>query len=104
MSLELTLSQIIGVECGNVHFSRDCRSYRHPEGGYVHGTISLELSFTTRKQLLENSYGSVKITSMGCDYNGWNGTSEYTYAAVLIRGENTSKIAEALADELFWKD
>lgn len=104
MSLETTLSKIIGVDCGNVCFSRDSHACGHTSGYYVHGPISIKLSFTTQKQLLENSYGSIKIALMDCYYNGWDGISEYTYNAVLVRGENTSKIAEAIADELFWKE
>jgi hypothetical protein len=91
MSLESVLSEILGVPCGNVKFTREGSSQEFFEcGEYLHSLIKCYLEFTTLKPLPALSrVGSLVIAS-----------EKGKYLAALLKGEETSRIARAVADEL----
>jgi len=99
MSLESVLSEILGVPCGNVKFTRESSSNVLVGDEYVHGLIKCNLTFTTTKPIKEypakNKFGSLGITSM-LAYN----ITKYQYDVVLFEGEETSRIVRAITDEL----
>jgi len=91
MSVESVLSEILGVPCGNVKFSAEAPSCVHSRGEiYEHGTRTYYLKFTTRLPLRKLQIGSLIITSINCT----------NYEAILLKGEETSRIVRAIADEL----
>ena len=99
MSLESVLSEILGVPCGNVKFTRESSSQALVHGEYVHGRVNYALVFTATKPIKEYpakyKFGSVGITSM-LAYN----ITKYQYDVVLFEGEETSRIVRAITDEL----
>lgn len=93
MSVESVLSEILGVPCGNVKFTREADS-GEPLGYdyYIHGMIRHYIEFTTKKPLEDFRVGSVIVITMNnyiCKYQ-----------AVLVKGEETLRIVRAIADEL----
>lgn len=99
MSLESVLSEILGVPCGNVKFTRESSSNVLVCGEYVHGLIECNLTFTTTKPLVKYpvqcTFGSVYIVDL-LMYN----ITKYKYTALLLKGEETSRIVRAIAYEL----
>lgn len=107
MSVELVLSEILGVPCGNVKFTRKSSSewvgYQPTgepmkEGYYTHGIVRCSISFTTLKRLdfiLDPRFGNVYLSS-----EVRQNLKEWEYTAVLLYGEETKMIAKAIYDDL----
>ena len=91
MRVEEVLSKILGVPCGNVKFTLegsssdffDCKEY-------VHGLVRCYLEFTTLAKPENLRVGSLIVTSY----------RENEYTAVLVKGEETSRIARAVYEGL----
>jgi len=92
-ALESVLSEILGVSCGNVKFTRESSSQDVLLCDiYLHGVIRCYLEFTTRSPLAHLRIGSIVIITASHVKN--------TYYAELLKGEETSRIVRAIADEL----
>jgi len=92
MSLESVLSEILGVPCGNVKFTREGYSqefFNFDE--YVHGITQYHLEFTTKKPLVDLEVGSI----VSCKFEN------NRYLAVLLKGKETDSIVRAIVDELW---
>ena len=91
MSVESVLSEILSVPCGNVKFTSEGNSsefFGCKE--YAHGLVRCYLEFTTLAKPENLRVGSLIITSYR--------NNEYT--AVLVRGEETARIAKAAYEGL----
>lgn len=99
MSVEEVLSEILRVPCWNVKFTRESSSQEFLESNkYVHGLIRCYLEFTTKRCISEElNLGSIRLSSQVKD---WCGFKQYKYTAILLKGEETSRIVRAIADEL----
>lgn len=84
MSLKSVLSEIIGVPCTEVQvkYSTAC---------FSHGVF---LNFVTNSVLSERNYGSIASLYQSHSPCG------YECNAILLKGEETSRIIRAIADEL----
>ena len=91
MRVEEVLSEILGVPCGNVKFTSegssidffDCKEY-------AHGMVRCYLEFTTLAKLENLRVGSLIVSSY----------RNNAYTAVLVRGEETVRIAKAVYEGL----
>lgn len=102
MSLESILSALVGVPCGNVTFSRQAISAESYSGEFVHGLNNISISFDTHELLSKQKFGSIRVISQSADGNQYAKT-RYSYSAILLYGEETYLVAQAIADELYCK-
>ena len=91
MRVEEVLSEILGVPCGNVKFTSEGNSIDFVGcKEYAHGLVRCYLEFTTLAKPENLRVGSLIVTSYR--------KNEYT--AVLVKGEETSRIARAVYEGL----
>ena len=93
--IDEVLSEIVGVPCGNVKFTLEGNSLEFFDcKEYVHGRVQCFIEFTTLEKinsLTDYRFGSLNI----CTVEG------NKYSAVLLRGKETARIAQTIADVCF---
>ena len=90
--IDEVLSEIVGVPCGNVKFILERNSSEFLGcKEYVHGRVQCFLEFTTLekiKPLTNYRFGSLIV----------RGAESNKCYAVLLRGKETARITQAIAD------
>ena len=93
--IDEVLSEIVGVPCGNVKFTLERNSSEFFDcKEYVHGRFQCFLEFTTLEKinpLTNYRFGSLIVCTVESN----------KYSAVLLRGKETDRITQAIADMCF---
>ena len=98
--IDEVLSEIVGVPCGDITFSLCIESVGQTLGDYyVNGIQRSTVEFKTKIRIESDQIGSIYLYPIGAvQCQGVD--VEYSYKGILVKGEETSRIARAVYEGL----
>lgn len=98
--IDKVLSDIVGVSCGDIKFSLCVESMGHTLGNYyVNGIQRATIEFKTKERIKSDQIGSLYLYPVGAVLEN-SIQLEYFYKGILVKGNETAMIAQAIADGL----
>ena len=98
--IDEVLSEIVGVPCGDITFSLCVESVGQTLGDYYVNAIQRgAIEFKTKVRIESDQIGSIYLYPIGT-VQCRSVDVEYFYKGVLVKGEETSRIARAVYEGL----
>ena len=98
--IDEVLSEIVGVPCGDITFSLCIESVGQTlSDSYVNGIQRATIEFKTKVRIESDRIGSIYLYPVGGVMEN-KIQMEYFYKGILVKGEETARIAKAVYEGL----